>query len=165
MYCWRTSSETVRDDGGSRSTDLLAGPVQSPSAPREGVHSRPATANSERFDHGRRMIYASFPSFFGLGLEDGQVPTFWLLLQLYRCCFLYVRLEIPMARPKQHASYVGTLVWGHLYIEPYVRPEHGTPLYVFCLFLYIYINICISIYNNIYLCLCLCMHLYLHLYP
>ena len=26
------------------------------------------------------MIYVGFPSFFGLGLEDGHVPTFWLLL-------------------------------------------------------------------------------------
>ena len=27
------------------------------------------------------MIYAGCPAFFGLGLEDGHVPTFWL--QLY----------------------------------------------------------------------------------
>ena len=27
------------------------------------------------------MIYARFPSFFGLGLEDSHVPTFWLLLR------------------------------------------------------------------------------------
>ena len=26
------------------------------------------------------MIYTGLPSFFGLGLEDGHVPTFWLLL-------------------------------------------------------------------------------------
>ena len=26
------------------------------------------------------MIYAGVPSFFGLGLEDGHVPTFWLLV-------------------------------------------------------------------------------------
>ena len=27
------------------------------------------------------MIDAGVPSFFGLGSEDGHVPTFWLLLQ------------------------------------------------------------------------------------
>ena len=26
------------------------------------------------------MMYAGVPSFFGLGLEDGHVPSFWLLL-------------------------------------------------------------------------------------
>ena len=30
------------------------------------------------------MIYAGFPSFFGLGLEDGHVPTFdtWEFLEI-----------------------------------------------------------------------------------
>ena len=28
----------------------------------------------------RLMLSAGFPSFFGLGLEDCHVPTFWLLL-------------------------------------------------------------------------------------
>ena len=27
-------------------------------------------------------FYAIVPSFFGLGFEDGHVPTFWLLLPL-----------------------------------------------------------------------------------
>ena len=27
------------------------------------------------------MIYAGVPSFCGLGLDDGHVPTFWLLLR------------------------------------------------------------------------------------
>ena len=29
------------------------------------------------------MMYAGFPSFYGLGLDDGHVPTFWLLLCSY----------------------------------------------------------------------------------
>ena len=36
--------------------------------------------DSKMLEHGCRVIYAGFPSFFGLGLEDGHVPTFWLLL-------------------------------------------------------------------------------------
>ena len=36
---------------------------------------------SQKLEHGCRMIHAGRPSFFGLGLEDGPVPTFWLLLQ------------------------------------------------------------------------------------
>ena len=31
-------------------------------------------------EQGCRMIYAGFPSFFGLGLEGGHVSTSWLLL-------------------------------------------------------------------------------------
>ena len=30
-------------------------------------------------EHGWRMIYFGFPSFCGLGLEDSNVPIFWLL--------------------------------------------------------------------------------------
>ena len=32
-----------------------------------------------------RMMSAGFPSFFGLRLQDGHVPTFWLLLQSVSC--------------------------------------------------------------------------------
>ena len=34
----------------------------------------------KNLEHGGRMIYAGSPSFSGLGLEEGQVPTFWLPL-------------------------------------------------------------------------------------
>ena len=33
-----------------------------------------------KLEHGCRMIYAGVPSFCGLRLEDGHVPTFWLPL-------------------------------------------------------------------------------------
>ena len=36
--------------------------------------------DSKTFEHGCEMIYASLPSLLGLGLENGQVPTFCLLL-------------------------------------------------------------------------------------
>ena len=38
------------------------------------------TVDSNTLEHGCRMMYAGFASLFGLGLEDGHVPTFWLLL-------------------------------------------------------------------------------------
>ena len=38
------------------------------------------TVDSKYLEHGWRMINDGFPSFFGLGLEDGHIPTFWLLL-------------------------------------------------------------------------------------
>ena len=38
------------------------------------------TADSKKLEHVCRLIYAGFPSFCGLGLEDGHVPTFCLLL-------------------------------------------------------------------------------------
>ena len=38
----------------------------------------------KKFQHGCRMLYAGCTFFFGLWLEDGHVPTFWLLL-----CFVY----------------------------------------------------------------------------
>ena len=38
------------------------------------------TVDSKKLEHGCGMIHAGFLSFFGLGLEDGHVPTFWLLL-------------------------------------------------------------------------------------
>ena len=33
------------------------------------------TVASKKLEHGSRMICAGFPSFFGLGLEDGPVET------------------------------------------------------------------------------------------
>ena len=38
------------------------------------------TVDSNKLEHGCRLIYAGIPSLFGLGLQDGHVPTFWLLL-------------------------------------------------------------------------------------
>ena len=35
--------------------------------------------DSTKLEHGCRMMYDGWPAFFGLSLEDGQVPTFWLL--------------------------------------------------------------------------------------
>ena len=40
--------------------------------------------DSKKLEHGCWMIHAGLPSSFGLGLEDGHVPTFWLLLYLPR---------------------------------------------------------------------------------
>ena len=38
------------------------------------------TEDSQELEPGCKMIDAGVPSFFGLGLEDGIVPTVWLLL-------------------------------------------------------------------------------------
>ena len=38
----------------------------------------PIVDSIKRVEHGCRMGVASLPSFLGLGLEDGHVPTFWL---------------------------------------------------------------------------------------
>ena len=38
------------------------------------------TGDCEKLEHGCKMIFAGFPSFCGLGLEDGHVPIVWLLL-------------------------------------------------------------------------------------
>ena len=40
------------------------------------------TVGSQKLEHGCRMIDAGFPSFFGLALDDGHVPTFWLRLSI-----------------------------------------------------------------------------------
>ena len=40
---------------------------------------------SKKFEYGSGMIWAGFPSFFGLGLEDSHIPTCWLLLQVALC--------------------------------------------------------------------------------
>ena len=42
---------------------------------------RPAL-DSKKSEHGCKVIYAGCPSSFGLGLEDGQIPTFWLRLHM-----------------------------------------------------------------------------------
>ena len=47
---------------------------------RDTPISRP-TVDCKRLDYGCRRMYAGFPSDFRSGLEDGHVPTFWLLLQ------------------------------------------------------------------------------------
>ena len=41
---------------------------------------RHAMLDSQKIEHGKRMMYAVFPSFLDLGLEDRDVPTLWLLL-------------------------------------------------------------------------------------
>ena len=38
------------------------------------------TVGSKKLKHGCSRIYAGIPSFYSLGLEEGRVPTFWLLL-------------------------------------------------------------------------------------
>ena len=38
------------------------------------------TEGFKKLEHGCGMVYAGCPSFFGLGPEDGPIPTFWLLL-------------------------------------------------------------------------------------
>ena len=43
------------------------------------VRSSRTTEGSNKLEHVCRMIYAGVPSFFGLGLEDNHVETFWLL--------------------------------------------------------------------------------------
>ena len=37
------------------------------------------TVNSRKLEHLCGMIYAAFPCYFGLGLEDSHVTTFWTL--------------------------------------------------------------------------------------
>ena len=43
----------------------------------------PCTVDSNKTEQGCRMIFAGFASSFGLGIEEGQVPTFWLLLEVH----------------------------------------------------------------------------------
>ena len=38
------------------------------------------TVGFRKLENGSEMISAGLPSFFGLGLEDGHIPTFWLVL-------------------------------------------------------------------------------------
>ena len=38
--------------------------------------------DSNKSQPGCRMIYAGSPAFFGLPLEGGHVPSFWLLLDI-----------------------------------------------------------------------------------
>ena len=45
-----------------------------------GLNYKHTTVDSNGLEHGCRMMYAGFPSFFGLGSEDVQISTFWLLL-------------------------------------------------------------------------------------
>ena len=36
----------------------------------------------QQFQHGRRMIYAVFPSYFGVGWEDGLILLLYLMLEV-----------------------------------------------------------------------------------
>ena len=100
---------------------------------REGVifwASSESTVDSEKLEHGWRMIYAGFP-FFVLGSQDGHIPTFWLLLQgdahpapdrdsgfsaiglattgTESCMFQWQRLAAPSPRRDKQAS---VAIWG-----------------------------------------------------
>ena len=39
--------------------------------------------DSKSLEHGCRMVYGFFSSFYALGLERGHVPVFWLLLYVH----------------------------------------------------------------------------------
>ena len=47
---------------------------------KAGFPSCRSTVGSDKLEYGCRRIYAGSPFVFGLGLEDGHVPTLWLLL-------------------------------------------------------------------------------------
>ena len=52
------------------------GPVQGPK-----LRTGPKYSRLQKV--GMLCSFSSFPSSFGFGVEDGDVPTFWLLLYLY----------------------------------------------------------------------------------
>ena len=77
---------------------------------------RVATVDSNKLEHGCRMIYA-VPSFLGLGLKHGRVPTSWL--QLQSDLFNLIRDEVLF------------LYWSHVRIlqnipDQMQRPDQGT---------------------------------------
>ena len=45
----------------------------------ENLSANEHMADSKKLERGHRKIYVGLPSFFGLGLEGGHVPTSWLL--------------------------------------------------------------------------------------
>ena len=45
-----------------------------------GTWTLKVAVGSKKLEYGCGVIYAGLPSFFGLALEDGHIPTFWRLL-------------------------------------------------------------------------------------
>ena len=61
--------------------------------------------DSRKLEHERGMIYPVCPAFFGLGLEDNHVPTFWLPLYIGALSGPYQRATRLHRRSFDHSSY------------------------------------------------------------
>ena len=86
MVTWSAATGLVRHrfargrtQRASAAAHAVAGRAAETAADVE-VTSRPTTVDSNKFEHGCGRIHAGLHSFFGLGLEDGHVPNFWILL-------------------------------------------------------------------------------------
>ena len=88
-----------------------------------------STVDSNMEHECRRMFYAGVPSFFGLALEGGHVPTFWLALKVYGHDFCF-------ALPTNHcAGFVSTacrmpLLWK--YVPHPLADRFAEPQYRHC---------------------------------
>ena len=82
-----------------------------------GLLTPNATEHCRKLEHGCRLTYADVHSFFGFGLEDGHVPTFWLLLQNTRSLgSMDVEVQGSLEGPK-NPKYLTTGYLGFLYSE------------------------------------------------
>ena len=50
-----------------------------------GISKSGNPEDTRKLEPGDGIIYRGVPSFFGFGLGDGNVQTFWILLQVNEC--------------------------------------------------------------------------------
>ena len=63
--------------------DMGCRAVVSARSPKRSLSTILSIVDSEKLEHGRRMIYAGGPSSLGFGVEGRLVPTFWFLLRAF----------------------------------------------------------------------------------
>ena len=108
------------------------------------------TADSKKLEHGWRTSYAGRPYFFGLGLEDGHVPIFWLHRTLEKVLVvesLIVALE-PAFSPDVSRA---TQLWAAIQLALRI-----------CIHIYVCIYICTCI--HVYICIFTHIHIYIYMY-
>ena len=121
------------------------------------------TVDPKKWEHGSRIVYAGFTSFYGLGLEDGHVPTLWLLLYISNAepwCHSVSRWPLPplvynKSRKKTQKLFVDLPVW-LLYIYIYMYTLHmcsqQISLYLsLCMHIHMFINTHILIHHAIWI--------------
>ena len=92
------------------------------------------TVDSKKLQHGCRVIYVgfSFFRFFGLGLEDGQIPTFGLLLYRVSRLFLKSPSRFEDNDFTQHASKLAVAAGAHSQKKGRALPPGCLMVLVFC---------------------------------
>ena len=121
------------------------------------------TLDSKKLEHGCGTISAGFPSFLGVGLEEGHVPTLWLLRYKNEPKLLKgPRPRMPKQQRVDPEAWSDVRIYVHANLHMHVQRHMHVDMRMhdLCLYVYIYIFACtykqsctnkVYTYANIYI--------------